>query len=379
MSTRVKVAIIGSRGIPNKYSGFEQFAERLSVGLVKNGYETFVYNSHNHPNQNMKWQGVNILHQYDPEYLLGTFGQFIYDFNCIVDSRKRGFDIILQLGYTSSSVWGWLLPKKSHVVTNMDGLEWKRAKYSYVVRKFLKFAEYLAVKSSNHLIADSMVIKEYLKKYNADVSFLSYGADIFSQPDPENLKKFNLSPYRYSMLVSRMVPENNIEAILNGFVLSASKDPIIVIGNQQNNFGRYIARKFNHPNIHFMGSIFDIDVLNNLRHYSNIYFHGHSVGGTNPSLLEAMASQALICAHDNVFNRDVLGENAFYFANEQDIAKVLDSVMKDPKDAKIHSNLTRVKQEYSWEKVIEDYCAFFKETIDQNGPRELLIKQKNIK
>ena len=109
----MRIAIIGTRGIPNNYGGFEQFAEYLSVGLVNQGHEVFVYNSHNHSYKEDNWKGVNIVHCFDPEYLIGSAGQFIYDLNCIINSRKQDFDIILQLGYTSSSIWNRIMPKKS--------------------------------------------------------------------------------------------------------------------------------------------------------------------------------------------------------------------------------------------------------------------------
>ena len=152
----MKIAILGTRGIPNNYGGCEQFAEIFAVFLAKKTHDVYVYNSHNHIFQEDTFKSVNIIHQYDPEYKIGTVGQFIYDLNCILDSRKRNFDIILQLGYTSNSIWSFLLPTKSIIITNMDGLEWKRSKYSKIVQKFLKFAEKKAVKSSDHLIADSL-------------------------------------------------------------------------------------------------------------------------------------------------------------------------------------------------------------------------------
>jgi len=110
----MKIAILGTRGIPNYYGGFEQFAEFFSVYLAEKGHEVYCYNSHNHSYQEKTFHGVHILHQRDPEYKYGTFGQFIYDYNCIIDARKRNFDIILQLGYTSNSIWFFLMPKKSN-------------------------------------------------------------------------------------------------------------------------------------------------------------------------------------------------------------------------------------------------------------------------
>ena len=123
----MKVAILGCRGIPNAYGGFEQFAQYLSEGLVNLGHSVSVYNAHNHPYQDEFWNGVKIIHIHDPEKKIGTIGQFIYDYNCIQDARNRDFDIILQLGYTSSSVWHKFLPKGVPILTNMDGLEWKPA------------------------------------------------------------------------------------------------------------------------------------------------------------------------------------------------------------------------------------------------------------
>ena len=136
----LKIGILGTRGIPNYHGGFEQFAQFFSVYLAKHNYEVYVYNSSKHPFQEKIFNDVNIIHCYDPEDKIGTAGQFIYDLNCILDSRKRNFDILLQLGYTSSTVWHRLLPKKATIVTNMDGLEWKRSKYSKKVQKFLRYA-----------------------------------------------------------------------------------------------------------------------------------------------------------------------------------------------------------------------------------------------
>ena len=169
----------GTRGIPNHYGGFEQFAQYLSEGLCQMGHEVFVYNSHNHPYQKNKWNEVNIIHCYDPEFKLGTIGQFIYDFNCTLDSRKRNFDVILQLGYTSSSVWNWLFKRTTRLFTNMDGLEWKRTKFSRPVSLFLKYAEKLAVKHSDVLISDSLGIQSYLEKKYAVKSNIFHMEQLF--------------------------------------------------------------------------------------------------------------------------------------------------------------------------------------------------------
>src|SRR5690606_14870648 len=127
--------------------------------------------------------------------------------------------------------WHWLMPKKSIIVTNMDGLEWKRSKYKPLVRKFLKYAEKLGAKYSDHLIADSIGIQDHLKEtYNKDSEYIAYGATNFNDLDPQVLAKYHLEEYKYTMILARMEPENNIETILDGYKESNTTYPIIVIG-----------------------------------------------------------------------------------------------------------------------------------------------------
>lgn len=357
----MKIGVIGTRGIPNHHGGFEQFAEFFAVFAKGQGHEVFVYNSHSHPYQEEKYKGVNILHCYDPEVKIGTIGQFIYDLNCIRDSRKRKFDILLQLGYTSSSVWGWLLPKKAVVVTNMDGLEWKRSKYPKKVQKFLMYAERLAIKTSDYLISDSKGIQEYLnKKYQSGSEFIAYGANVFIPSGVSEINSYKLTSGQYFVLIARMEPENNIEMILDGYVASKSSHPFCVIGNTVSTpFGRYLEEKFSkHKNIRFLGPIYDLNFLNHLRYYSQLYFHGHSVGGTNPSLLEAMGSGALIAAHNNVFNQAILDCDAFYFESAEQVSKLVLSVEKNQHYEKIENNTNKIKILYSWDTINRKYLNY---------------------
>ncbi|PBQ33847.1 glycosyl transferase family 1 [Sphingobacteriaceae bacterium] len=355
----MRIGIIGTRGIPNNYGGFEQLAQHLSVGLKNLGHEVYVYNSHTHFYKAKTWQGVNIIHQFDPENFLGATGQFVYDFNCILNARKQNLDVILNLGYTSSSVWLRLFPKKSFVITNMDGLEWKRSKYSKKIQGFLKYAEKLAVHHSDLLVADSHFIQTYItQKYGVRPEFIAYGAELFDSPDAAALKPFNVQPFNYNMIVARMEPENNIEMILDGIDLSRSDMIFFVVGNTRNKFGTYLKNKFrNNKAIVFTEAIYDSNILNSLRYYSKFYFHGHSVGGTNPSLLEAMGCQAFIIAHDNEFNRSVLGEDTFYFNKVEDIASLLLNCdrMSSESKRKIRNNYERISENYSWNKIIKQY------------------------
>ena len=356
----MRIAILGTRGIPNFYGGFEQFAQYLSEDLVKKGHEVYVYNSHTHPYQKSEWKGVNIIHCKDPENIIGPAGQFIYDFNCILDSRKRNFDIILQLGYVTSSIWFWLLPKKAVVITNMDGLEWRRSKFSYILKKIIIFTENLTVKTSNFLISDSIGIQNYLKnKYSVESKYIPYGAHVMKEDLNEFvLQDLSLEKGGYSLLIARMVPENSIETILKGFVSSSTKRKFLVIGSTNNRYGQYIKNKFSDPRIIYLGYISGIDKLNILRKYSHLYFHGHSVGGTNPSLLEAMGSSALICAHDNEFNRAILEEDAFYFNCQKCITILVNKDLIEKREVYIKNNISKVKAEYSWNSILSEYENF---------------------
>lgn len=361
----MKIAILGTRGIPNNYGGFEQCAEYLAAGLIQKGFEVSVYNSHNHPYQKKEWNGVEIIHCYDPENKLGTAGQFIYDLNCILDARKRNFDVILQLGYTSNSVWGWLLPGKSIVTTNMDGLEWKRTKYSGLTRKFLHYAEKLGVKYSNYLISDSIGIQQYLnKKYKKQSVFIPYGAHLFNNNNAEVLKEFELAPYSYDMLIARLEPENSIEIILDGVTKSKIKRTFLVVGNHRAAYGELLKKKYaRNGKIKFVDGIYHIEKLNNLRYYSNLYFHGHTVGGTNPSLLEAMASGSLICANDNPFNKYILGKDAMYFTNADDVAAHLSKskCSNEEYHRLIYNNRKKIEEIYNWDLIIDQYANHFEQ------------------
>ncbi len=357
----MKIGIMGTRGIPNYYGGFEYFATKLSVGLAERGHQVFVYNPHNHPNQQKSWNGVRIRHCYNPESWLGAAGQFIYDLNCFRDAHHHDLDILLQLGYTSSSAWHRFWPKRPLHIINMDGLEWKRNKYNKVTRKFLRYAENLAVKKANVLVADSPVIRDYLKKAcNSASYYIPYGADHIYDADAALLEPLNLQAGEFYFMMARLEPENNIETVIRGYLQSSMPYPLVIAGSTATRHGKYLEKKYRHPQIIFLGSVYQPALVDSLLFYNHYYFHGHSVGGTNPSLLQAMAAGCSIAAHDNDFNFAVLGEHANYFTNPADIASVID---QPPAPAILSGRRTRnhrkLEQEYSWEDIIDQYENLF--------------------
>lgn len=346
----MKISVIGTRGIPNQYGGFEQFIMNFSDYLVSQGHDVTVYSTSNHPYQKTEWNSVKIIHKWNPEKSFGQFGQFIYDLLCILDVRKKPNDIVLQLGFTSSSVWKRLLPKNALIVTNMDGLEWQRSKYGPLVKKMLRKAEAWAVQSSDFLIADSLGIQKYLsEKYQVSSKYIAYGSNTFENPDKKVLSAYNLIPDQYYLLIARMQPDNNIETVIKGFLQSDTDKKLIIIGDCNNGFGRKMISKYRSGKIRFLGGIFDRSVLDNLRYFAYFYFHGHSAGGTNPSLIEAMSCKTSIIAHNNIFNRLILEENAYYFSDAIEIAYILDTNKSNPEFKEI--NYEKVKNVYSLENI----------------------------
>lgn len=356
----LKIAIMGTRGVPNNYGGFEHIAGYLAKGLVEKDHEVTVYNSSRHPYQEKEWFGVHIVHCFDPEYLIGIPGQFAYDLNCILDARKRDYDIILMLGYTSSSVWGFLYPKKAIVITNMDGLEWQRTKYSKPVRAFLKYAEKLAVLSSKYHVADSPVIKEYLdNKYKINSKYIAYGAGLYPAAEEDLLEEYGLKKSNYFLLMARMEPENNIEIVLDGYCLTNSAIKFIVIGNTSNGYGKMLVEKYkNECRIVFLGGIFNEQKVESLVAFCSLYFHGHSVGGTNPSLLDAMAARAPLAAHDNRFNKSILKKNALFFKNATDVCNLINA-NRFANNAHVEKNYATITNEFSWHMIIDQYENYF--------------------
>lgn len=363
----MKIAILGTRGIPNQYGGFEQFAEYVSVGLAEKDHKVTVYNPHFHSYKKKYYQSVQISHVYSPEAAIGGAANYIYDYLCLKDALKKKFDIILECGH-GSALFYYLTPlKNSIIVTNMDGLEWKRSKWGYWIRKLAKLNEKLAVKKSDHLVADNEGIREYyIDKYDRDSTTIPYGAEVFDSPNFECIQNYGIEKENYFLLIARLEPENSIEIILDGYDKSKNNCPFLVIGDYSHKYGVYLKNRFSKNEfIKFLGGIYNDEIINNLRYFSRAYFHGHTVGGTNPSLLEAMGCQALIIAHDNQFNRSVLNEHGSYFTSIDDVKFNINNIhiIEKNKSDWVESNLLKIKNKYNWKKIVNDYETLFQKLI----------------
>ncbi len=366
MKKSLKIAFLGTRGIPNNYGGFEQCAEFLSQGLAKKDHDITVYCSLNHTQKTNTWNGVKLVYCNDPEHRLGTIGQFIYDLNCILHARKQRYDVIVQFGYTSSSIWHWLWPKKAKHLVNMDGLEFLRSKYSSATKYFLRFAEKWATKGADMLIADNEGIEDYLKtKYPSNiVKCITYGAALPEKHlnNSDVLNRFGLASNKYDLVICRMEPENSVETILKAHSQNETERKLVILGNTSNKFGQQMVDTFQSDVVLFTQGIYNATDLNVLRSNCQFYIHGHTVGGTNPSLLEAMTSCKKIIAHDNGFNRSVLGEDGTYFKTEKELDEIFSKNAEDIEDRLVQTN-SKIKLQYQWEQIVDAYESAMYELV----------------
>lgn len=262
-------------------------------------------------------------------------------------------------------------------------MEWMRAKYSLPVRKFLKLAEKLAIYSSRYYVADSPVIKNYLDSaYRINCRYIAYGATQDQMVNEEILVDYGIQKYKYFLLMARMEPENNIEMILDGYCQTTLETPFIVIGNTSNKYGRSLVCKYQYEKrIVFLGPIFDEHRVGTITSCCSIYFHGHSVGGTNPSLLAAMAMKAPLAIHNNAFNRAVVKDNALAFNNATEVRELL-LAGQFVNTTHIENNYNCISREYSWKKITEQYENYFIECwragnspLPLNYERNILFKR----
>lgn len=357
------LAILGTRGIPANYGGFETFAERLAHGLVARGHEVTVFCQGKTPSTRTMPDGVRLVTLSAGD---GPLGQVIFDVRCSFRVRK-GYDVVYMLGYVSGPFVG--IPRLFGVPVwlNPDGLEWTRSKWSSfggVGRWLFRLAEKLAVAAASLVVADSQEIAAYHRRTrlrSTPVTFVPYGADVLDQAvttDPLNL--YGIEANRYYLVVCRIVPENHVLEIVRGFNDSDSQFPLIIVGDTDGDtpyHRRVQAEAEDSDRVRLAGTVFDQEALAALRVNAFAYLHGHSVGGTNPSLLEAMGAGNPVLAHDNRFNREVAGDCAVYFSTSGDIPREIEGLegCVGKRDALAQRAVERVEAAYQWESVIGAY------------------------
>ena len=327
-----KLLILGTRGIPGSHGGFETFAERLALYLVKRGWRVTVYcQSKGEKLSYSVWQGVNLVHIPVPKD--NSFWSILFDLKAALHAVKQN-GLILTLGY-NTAVFSILYRLKNRMnMTNMDGMEWWRKKWNALEKAWLYVNERCAVWFSDYLIADHPHIKSYLRsevKTDKPIAVIPYSAPVITEADETLLEKYNLVPRKYALVIARPEPENSILEIVSAFSQRKRNMPLVVLGKykpEENPYHKEVLESAS-DEVMFVGAIYDQEVLKSLRYYTSLYFHGHQVGGTNPSLIEALSAGSPVLAQNNPFNSWVAGKGAAYFKDAQDCDRVLTQLLED--------------------------------------------------
>jgi len=376
------IAIAGTRGIPNRYGGFEQCAQEIAPRFAAAGHRTTVFNPASHEYAEPQYRGVEIVRLSMDEARLGPLGLFLSDWAALRESRRIGADVVLVLGHTPAGLFFRPTTRRPYaLVTNIDGMERWRSKFNRLQKALLKAGEQAAVRHSDVIIADNSGIATYVRDhYGAASDCIEYGAETPTAIKPLSEAGLGLEPGSYFLCIARVEPENNLEMILEGTARGAPDVPIVVIGGMNTPHSKRLASRFGaDPRVRFVGGIYDADRLNTLRNNARVYFHGHSVGGTNPALLEAMAARAPIAIHENIFNRAVVDTLTPGFRSAEDVARIA----ADPSipAGAAQANAERIREHYSWDRIATLYLGAFEKAqrihhdaggadIDSvNGPR----------
>lgn len=374
------VFIIGSKGIPSNYGGFETFVEKLTqnkktteikyhVSCLSNDYNEFEYNQARCFNVKVPNIGPAKAIYYDLKSLALSYkyikenqveNPIIYILACRIGPfmkyYKRKFDDL-----------------STPIFVNPDGHEWKRAKWNWLVRKYWKISERMMIKNADLVICDSLAIEKYILKeyelFTPQTEFIAYGANVnlknnINSTEFESwLNKWEINKNEYYLIVGRFVEENNYELILREFMAAKTKKKLIIVTNiEKNKLYKELKKKtrFNlDDRIKFVGTIYDESLLSNIRRSAYGYLHGHEVGGTNPSLLEAMGSTSLNLLLDVSFNREVGDDAAIYFSKEENNLankiEVVENISENEIELLGEKAKERIINEYSWEKIVNKY------------------------
>ncbi len=355
----MKVSIIGTHGIPARHGGFETFAAHLANACAKAGIKVKVINQKNNP---------VLPCQENVEIITSSFKKSTSPLKFYYDSLKIAApesDIILSCGVGGAFFYSGIRKLPVKIITHLDGLEHKRKKYSYLQRFIIYLLQYIATKKSKILIADSKAVYEYWKKrfprHSNKIKIITYGADDCLPFSPKILSDYRLEKDEYFLVIARLVPENNLDAIINSFNHYIGRKKLVIIGALENTAYVNRLKKLARENVKFLDAIYDINILDSLRQGCFIYIHGHSVGGTNPSLLEAMAAGCACLCHNNVFNVEVTKGKQIYFNSTYDLSillNLLEHKSNDIEALKVKS-LERVQKEYKWEQICSSYIELF--------------------
>lgn len=359
-SIRKRVAILGTRGIPPAHGGFETFAERLALYLKSRQWDVTVYCHDEGPGQPTtdEYQGIHLVRI--PVAVPGPLGTILFDWKSAL--HASGHDtVILTLGY-NTAVFSAIYRVRGRInLINMDGMEWKRRRWNKLQRAWLYLNERAGCYLANHLIADHPAICDHLATRVArrKISTIVYGSDPIGASDATLLEPFGLTAANYALVVARSVPDNSIREIVTAFSRKQRATKLVLVGHydpETNAFHREVMECAS-TDVIFVGPIYEKNQVQALRFYAKLYIHGHRVGGTNPSLVEALGAGNAVLAHDNPFNRWVAGPKAHFFKTEDDCSSELDLLLdnEDELSAMRAASLNQHRDRFQWQGVLSQY------------------------
>lgn len=353
----MRIALVGTRGVPAAYGGFETAAEEIGRRLASRGHEVVVYcRSRSGPPRHL---GMYLVHL--PAVRVKALETLSHTRRSARHLRTDPVDVAVVFNPANAPFIPHLARSGIQVAVNVDGLEWKRGGRGLAGRLYSLAAEKLVCRWSNRVIVDSRAMADYYRhRHGADSTYIPYGAEVVEERMDQRLGELGLTSRGYHLIVARTVPENNVDLVVEAYVRSRARLPLAVVGSDPYHAryrARVIAAAAGDDRVTFLGSVYDQDLLTQLYANSASYIHGHSVGGTNPSLLRGMGAGVPVLALDVTFNREVAGDTARYFRSCQELAGLLDSVERYPAAAwrRAREARVRVARMYDWDKVAEGY------------------------
>jgi len=352
--------ILGIRGVPAQHGGFETFAEKLSLFLLKQGWQVTVFCQEDGSGASWEssWEEVRRIHI--PVNKTGPAGTVLFDWKATRRALSE-HGLFLTLGY-NTALFNLMQRLRQQInVINMDGIEWRRDKWGLTAKTWFWLNERAGCWIGNHLVADHPRIKDHLAtRVSADkITMIPYGGDEVLSADAGLLTAYGIEPGQFSVIIARPEPENSFLEMVRAFSSKHRGHKLVVLGNftpERNVFHKMVMNAASDEVI-FPGAIYEAPVVQALRFYSRLYLHGHRVGGTNPSLVEALGAGCAVIAHDNHFNRWVAGSEAAYFKDEAECAALFDRLLAD--DAALQrmkaASRARFYERFTWEQVLSEY------------------------
>lgn len=354
------VRILGTHGVPAAYGGFETAAENIALFLVRHGWRVIVYCQAKGTGAIVedRWNGIERVTI--PVTLEGWKGTSRFDWLSIRHACQFR-DLCLTFGYNTALFNIFQRMKGVPNVINMDGIEWSRARWGFAKQAILYINERIGCFVGNHLIADHPEIEKYLltRAPAHKISTLTYGADPVTQAPTAPVTALGLEPGRYMTLIARPIPENTILEMVRGFSVRARGCQLAVFGKfepETDEYHRQVLAAAG-PEVKFIGPLYEKGAVQAVRFHSLAYVHGHTVGGTNPSLVEAMAAANAVIAHDNPYNRWVARDAALYFADEGSFSNCVGALLSKPDQlaALRTASRRRFEEEFTWDHVAGQY------------------------